>query len=56
MSAKKLSRLAGFALVLAAVFGGVGAASAVNTAGGPAGTSTTSSAVAGLQLQDIVWV
>ncbi len=56
MSARKLSRLAGFALVLAAVFGGVGAASAADKAGGPAKTSTSSSAVAGLQLKDIIWV
>jgi hypothetical protein len=40
MSARKLSRLAGFAFVLAAVFGGVGAASATALSAAPEPTVT----------------
>ncbi|MEV6634136.1 hypothetical protein AB0M54_25630 [Actinoplanes sp. NPDC051470] len=40
MSARKLSRLAGFAFVLAAVFGGIGAASASAASAAPEPTVT----------------
>ena len=42
MSARKLGRLAGLVFVLAAVFGGIGAATAGNEAGGAAATSAIS--------------
>jgi hypothetical protein len=56
MSAKKLGRLAGFVLVLAAMFGGVGAASvatAYETGDSGAVTTTLDSPQ---RLGDIVWV
>jgi hypothetical protein len=51
MSARKLSRFAGLVFVLAAVFGGVGAASAVaeHGAGGATETATVT------QLLDVNW-
>jgi hypothetical protein len=56
MSAKKLGRLAGFVLVLAAMFGGVGSAPVATAhASGDAGAVTTT--LDGPQrLGDIVWV
>jgi hypothetical protein len=52
MTARKLSRLAGFALMLAAVFGGVGAASATAVSAAP----VVSSVDTATQLNgDIVW-
>ncbi|MDT5031551.1 MAG: hypothetical protein QOC94_1722 [Actinoplanes sp.] len=54
MSARKLSRLAGLVFVLAALFGGVGAAAAVaeHEAGGPSAVEALiQSKIAG----DIVW-
>ena len=55
MSAKKLGRLAGFVFVLAALFGGVGSASAATAHGtGDSGAATVT--VAGpQQLADVVW-
>ena len=56
MSARKLSRLAGLVFVLAAILGGVGAASAV--AEHEAGSSDIASASATFQLNsagDTVW-
>jgi hypothetical protein len=54
MSARKLSRLAGFALVLAAVFGGVGVASAAQGAGAaPASVAAVDTSMN--TLGDIVW-
>jgi multisubunit Na+/H+ antiporter MnhB subunit len=52
MSARKLSRLAGLVFVLAAILGGVGAASAVveHETGGTADT-----AVVNVQLIDVNW-
>jgi hypothetical protein len=52
MSARKLSRLAGLVFVLAAIFGGVGAASAVaeHETGGAAATTATQ-----LTLLDMNW-
>jgi len=56
MSAKKLGRLAGFVLVLAAMFGGVGSAS-VATAYGTGDSSAVVSTVDSPQRSvDIVWV
>ena len=52
MSARKLSRFAGLVFVLAAIFGGVGAASAVAEHG--AGGATETAAVQS-QLTDINW-
>lgn len=52
MSARKLSRFAGLVFVLAAIFGGVGAASAVAEHG--AGGTTETAAVQS-QLTDINW-
>jgi hypothetical protein len=51
MSAKKLGRLAGFAFVLVALFGGVSTASAANAAGDSAATTTAAS----MLKRDIVW-
>jgi len=52
MTARKLSRLAGFALVLAAVFGGVGAASATAVSAAPVVSSV---AAASALNGDVVW-
>ncbi len=41
MSARKLGRLAGLVFVLAAVLGGISAASAEHAAGGPAASTQT---------------
>ena len=55
MSAKKLGRLAGFVLVLAAMFGGVGSAS-VATAHGAGDSSAVITALDSPQrLADVVW-
>ena len=54
MSARKLSRLAGFALFLAALVGGVGVAG-VQAAGGHATAQSTVQAVAGKSLGDVIW-
>lgn len=53
MSARKLSRLAGFALVLAAVFGGVSTARADQRA--EAAVQPESAAVVTTQLIDVIW-
>jgi hypothetical protein len=50
MSARKLSRLAGLVFVLAAILGGVGAASAEHETGGAAATTATQ-----LTLLDLNW-
>jgi hypothetical protein len=52
MSARKLSRFAGLVFVLAAILGGVGAASGV--AGHDAGGATDTAAVQ-IQLIDVNW-
>jgi hypothetical protein len=51
MSARKLSRLAGLVFVLAAIFGGVGAASAV----AEHGSASTASTAAQQTALDVVW-
>jgi hypothetical protein len=54
MSARKLSRLAGFALVLAAVFGGVGVAGAAQAAvAAPASVAVSDASMQ--TLGDIIW-
>ena len=53
MSARKLSRIAGFALALAALVGGVSAAGA-QAAGGHAKTTTVQAAPS-KQLIDVIW-
>ena len=52
MSARKLSRIAGFALFLAALVGGVGASGA-QAAGGHA--TTTTQVAAPEQYIDVIW-
>jgi hypothetical protein len=52
MSAKKLGRLAGFAFVLVALFGGVSTASAANAVGDSAAVASTA---ASIFQRDVVW-
>ena len=53
MSARKLSRFAGLVFVLAAVFGGIGVASAATEHEGS--TAVSAASVGSLQRVDVVW-
>jgi hypothetical protein len=56
MSARKLSRLAGFAFVLAAVFGGVGAAALADSVkGSDASTESVTVNAGPTRFGDVIW-